>query len=288
MLHTSLKFFLIVLFSLSSLYADPLQVMTYNVWLGFNKKQTLPAGIEWIAAQNVDVLALQELKGFNQQRLADSAKKWGHDYAVIFDRKGGFPQGLSSKTPIEKLAQIQPEGNPSLRGTLHCKAAGIHFFVVHFDPHNYLNRQKEVAAVAAAVQPLLAAGEKVIILGDFNAHSIADKTFLDGQTALLAKLRAKEIEKKSIRAFDADGELDTSVLQALFDIGMIDPSGTPQTTFPSRINFPDTPQAEFDGLQQRLDFILVSENLQPGSETEYPRDAAVEAISDHYPVLLKL
>jgi exodeoxyribonuclease-3 len=284
----AIKLFCLSLILTASVCAEPLQVMTYNVWLGFNKKQTLPAGIEWIAAQNINVLALQELKGFNQQRLADAAKQWGHDYSVIFDRKGGFPQGLTSKTPIEKFAQIQPEGNPSLRGTLHCKTAGIHFFVVHFDPRNYLNRQKEVAAVAAALQPLLAADEKVIVLGDFNAHSIADKEFLEEQTVLLEKWRAKEAEEKSHRAFNKAGELDYSVLQALFDVGMIDPAETPQSTFPSRLNFPDTPQAEFEGLQQRLDFILVSENLQAGSETEYPRAAALDTISDHYPLLLEL
>ena len=119
MLQTILKISLIVLFSSSSLVAEPLQVMTFNVWLGFNKKQTLPKGIEWIAAQNINVLALQELKGFSQERLANAAKQWGHEYAMIFDRKGGFPQGLTSKTPIETFAQIQPEGSPSLRGTLH-------------------------------------------------------------------------------------------------------------------------------------------------------------------------
>jgi len=270
------------------LCAEPLQVMTYNVWLGFNKKQTLPAGIEWIGAQNVDVLALQELKGFTQQSLEATAKQWGHEYAVIFERKGGFPQGLTSKTPIEKLAQIQPEPGSGLRGTLHCKTAGIHFFVVHFDPRNYLRRQKEVAAVAAAAKPLIEAGEQVIVLGDFNSHSIADKAFLDGQSALHEKWHAKEAEKKSHRVFNDAGELDYSVLQTLFDIGMIDPAQTPTGTFPTRINFQDTPEAEFQGLQQRLDFILVSENLREGSETLYPRDPEVDQIADHYPVLLKL
>ena len=93
---------------------------------------------------------------------------------------------------------------------------------------------------------------------------------------------------KSFLAFNQSGELDYSVLQALFDVGMIDPVEAPQSTFPSRINFPETAPAEFEGMQQRLDFILVSENLQAVSETEYPRDASLDTISDHYPVLLEL
>lgn len=288
-MHIRLLLFRLLPLALAlNLCAEPLQVMTYNVWLGFNKKQTLPAGIEWLKTQEVDVLALQELKGFKQQSLEATAKQWGHDYAVIFQRQGGFPQGLTSKTPIEKLGQIQPDGKASLRGTLHCKTAGIHFFVVHFDPRNYLNRQQEVAAVAAVAQPLIEAGERVIVLGDFNSHSSRDLDFLKGQTALMEKWRSKETEKKGSRSFNESGELDTSVLQTLFEIGMVDPAENPKSTFPTRILFPDTPDVEFDGMQQRIDFILVSENLENGSETLYPRDAAVHQIADHYPVLLKL
>jgi len=78
--------------------------------------------------------------------------------AVIFARKGGFPQGLTSKTPIKKIKQIQPENK----------------------------------AVADRVKPLVDAGEKVVVLGDFNAHAIADNEFLSSQIALLDKWRAKE------------------------------------------------------------------------------------------------
>ena len=86
--------------------AQSTKVMTYNVWMGFNKKQNLEVGADWIAAQNTDVLALQELKGFNQERLEQAARKWGHQYSVIFDRQGGFPQGLTAKTPIQKQSDM--------------------------------------------------------------------------------------------------------------------------------------------------------------------------------------
>ncbi len=266
--------------------AEPLKVMTYNVWLGFNKKQNLELGAEWIASQNTDVLALQELKGFNQDQLEAAAKKWGHAYAVIFARKGGFPQGLTSKTPIELVGQIQPENDPKLRGTLHCKTAGIHLFVVHFDPRNYLRRQKESAAVADRVKPLTEAGEKVIVLGDFNAHSIADREIMATKTALLEKWRAKEKTGARYRSFDQNGALDFSVMQTLFDAGLVDPSVKPTPTFPTRLLFPDVTQEEFEGRQQRIDFILVSGPLAGGT-LSYPRDEVLNKISDHYPVILE-
>jgi len=270
-----------------SISAEPLKVMTYNVWLGFNKKKNLDAGAAWIASQNTDVLALQELKGFDQGRLESAAKTWGHEHAVIFNRKGGFPQGLTSKTPIEKIEQIQPENNSKLRGTLHCKTAGIHFFVVHFDPRNYLRRQKESAAVAERIKPLVEAGEKVVVLGDFNAHAAADRPVLEKQTALMGKWCAKEKESKDFKAFNEAGKLDCSVLQVFFDVGLLDLSEASLPTFPTRLLFPDMPKAEFEGLGQRIDFILVSPSLADG-KIRYPRDPDLDTISDHYPVILEV
>jgi exodeoxyribonuclease-3 len=269
----------------STAMAEPFRVMTYNVLYGFNKKQSIVEGTEWIASRNTDVLALQELKGFNQQRLEDAAKKWGHDHALIFDRKGGFPQGLTSKTPIELIEQIQPEDNPKLRGTLHCKTAEMHFFVVHFDPRNYLNRQKEVAAVAERIKPLVAAGEKIVVLGDFNAHSPEDRAIMQTKTALLDKWREKESNRN--RSFNDAGELDYSVMQTLFDAGLIDPAQKPIGTFPTRLHFPEVTDAEFDGRLNRIDFILVNEPLAKGV-VSYPRDEVLNVISDHYPVVLDL
>jgi len=263
--------------------AEIRRVMTYNVFLGFNKKQSLEIGAEWLKAQNCDVLALQELKGFNQERLETAAQTWGHDYAVIFDRKGGFPQGLTSKFPIEKVAQIQPENNPKLRGTLHCNVGDIHFFVVHFDPRNYLNRQKEANAVAEVVAPLIRSGEQVVVLGDFNAHSPADKEVMSSRAELLAKWREREDGRH--RSFDANGELDYSVLQTLLDAGLQDPSSRFVATFPSRLNFPEVSSVELDRMSQRIDYILVSRPLEHG-RLLYPRDKILDQISDHYPVVL--
>jgi exodeoxyribonuclease-3 len=282
-----LVFVLMILLIASPASAQSTKVMTYNVWMGFNKKQNLEVGADWIAAQNTDVLALQELKGFNQERLEQAARKWGHQYSVIFDRQGGFPQGLTAKTPIQKIEQIQPENNPKLRGTLHCKIAGVHFFVVHFDPRNYHNRRKEASAVAGRVKPLVEAGEQVVVLGDCNAHSIADQKFLSKQTALIKHWRDKEKENKSFRAFVEGGEIDFSVLQTLFDAGLVDPAIDAVGTFPTRLLDSDITDDELNSLMQRIDFILVSSHF-PKCVVSYPRDSILDKISDHYPVILKI
>ena len=53
------KFIFIILFCIP-LHAENLNIMTYNVWYGFNKKENLALGQEWLNKQNIDVLVLQE------------------------------------------------------------------------------------------------------------------------------------------------------------------------------------------------------------------------------------
>lgn len=263
--------------------------MTYNVWYGFDRKRNLESGTQWIAKQNCDVVGLQELKGFNQSSLAAAAKRWGHANAVIFDRKGGFPQGLSSKYPIEAVEQIQPDGHPGLRGTLFLRTANIYFCVVHFDPRNYLRRQKEAAAVVDKIKPLIAAGKQVIVLGDFNAHSPADETTILTQTGLLEKWREKQHQQKNVRFFDSEGRLDFSVISSLQAAGLTDPARNPLPTFPTKILAPDDSSAEHAGKLQRIDFIFVDPvTAGKAPEISFPRDTVLNKISDHYPVILSI
>ncbi len=63
-----------------------LKVMTYNIWNGFNwGKDTIRKAncIKWIQDKNPDVLALQELCGYNEAQLKADAAKWGHSYVKI-------------------------------------------------------------------------------------------------------------------------------------------------------------------------------------------------------------
>lgn len=269
--------------------AQPLRVITYNVWYGFDRKNNLETGIQWIAKQNCDVVALQELKGFNQSSLAAAAKRWDHPYAVIFDREGGFPQGLSSKFPIEAVEQIQPDGQPGLRGSLFLRTANIYFCVVHFDPRNYLRRQKEAAAVAEKIKPLIAAGKQVIVLGDFNAHSPADETTILNQTGLLENWHQKQKQQKNVRIFDSEGRLDFSVITSLLATGLTDPAKNPLPTFPTTILAPDDSPAEHAGELQRIDYIFVDPvTAGKAPKIHYPRDPVLNKISDHYPVILSI
>lgn len=281
--------FFMTAFSFVTASAETLRVMTYNTWIGFNKKQSLTETAEWISEQKVDVLALQELNGISLDKLKSTARTWGHSHAVIYNRKGGYPLGLTSKSPIENVVQFEPDDPRNLRGALYAQTSGVHFFVVHFDPHNYLKRQIESNAVAARVQPLINADETVIVLGDFNAHAPADLDQLLKQAPLLETWKTKETEKRGFHIFEESGIPDTSVLTNLLGTGLTDPAEMPMGTFPTRILAPSEPLPVHAQKLERIDFILSHLGEQwTAAATNFPRDSILDTLSDHYPVIMEL
>lgn len=281
------KFIFFILFCIP-LHAEVLNIMTYNVWYGFNKKQSLALAQEWLNEQNIDVLALQELKGFNQTSFSSASKAWGHNYSILNPRTSGFPQGLSSNQPIEFIGMIKPEGK-GYRETLHCKTHGIHFLVVHLNPHNYLKRLVEAKAVTTKAKELMENGDKVVVLGDFNTHSDIDREFLNKQQFLIDKWQNKEKAKKSFRQFDENGEIDFSVMNTFMNSGLKDHYKKSIKTFPTKILAPQDSDAEYSQKWQRIDFILTSPSLKDFSPViSYPEDENLHKISDHFPVKLSL
>src|SRR5690606_35691221 len=82
--------------------AKQLKVMTYNIYNGYDYgKDTVreQAAADWIASEKPDVVALQELCGFTEEKLKEFAEKWGHDHVVLL-KEEGFPVGLTSNKPI--------------------------------------------------------------------------------------------------------------------------------------------------------------------------------------------
>ncbi len=122
------------------------RVVCWNVLYGFNHHKSVKEGVQWLAKQQPDVVALQELNGNTAKSLAKLAKQWGHGYSAIL-KENGFPVGLTSKQPIEV---IERRVKGFHHGYLHCKTSGVHFFVVHFWP----GKDHEAAHVLKQIQPL--------------------------------------------------------------------------------------------------------------------------------------
>jgi exodeoxyribonuclease III len=250
-----------------------LKILTYNVLYGFNHQKATDVGAAWIKGQQADLVALQEMNTYTQDKLTNLAKKWDHPHSVILKEKG-FPVALTSKTPIEV---IEKRLQGMWHGYLHCKVNGTHIFVVHLSPSKHDVRVREAGILAAKIQPLLAAKERVIVLGDFNCNSPLDKSWLEERQS------TDEWRKKSPE--NADPGYVT--MNKFLSLGLVDlvhskqaPDKVQLGTFPTNLINPSRP-----GHNWRIDFILTDPLLAKScTNASTLRDDAVHKISDHFPV----
>lgn len=251
----------------------PFRVLTYNVLYGFNHGKAIDLGAEWIAKRHPDIVAFQELNKFTQEQLSTLAKKWGHHHTVILKEKG-FPVALTANSEIEV---IEKRIEDMWHGYLHCKVRGVHFFVVHLSPSNHKVRVSEAELLGTKITKLLADGQNVMVLGDFNTNSPLDRHWLEPRPST-AEWRRKLPES-------ADPKYIT--MTKFMEMGLIDlvhskrpTAEVKQGTFPTRIKKQDRP-----GGGWRIDFILTDPKLALRCINAFTsREQAVHKISDHLPV----
>tara|TARA_B110000881_G_scaffold220256_1_gene244735 strand:- start:1298 stop:2158 length:861 start_codon:yes stop_codon:yes gene_type:complete len=251
----------------------PFKVLTYNVLYGFNHQKATDLGTEWIKEQQADVVALQEMNTYTQDKLTDLAKRWNHPHSIILKEKG-FPVALTSKTPIEV---IEKRVKDMWHGYLHCKVNGTHIFVVHLSPSKHNVRVRESELLSTKIQPLLTAKERVIVMGDFNCRSPLDKSWTES--------RKSTEEWRQKHPDNADrGYVPMSKFLSL---GLVDlvhakqPQAKVQLgTIPTKIREQAGPITKW-----RIDFILTDPLLAKFCTSAATlRDEVVHKISDHYPV----
>ena len=127
-----------------------LKVISYNIWNGFDFRKDIERKnnvIDWFNDQKPDVVALQELCGYNEETLLDDAKKWGHNYVVIL-KDNCHSVGLTSVNPIIVKEKVL-EG--LLHGMLHCETFGIDFFVIHLSPKDRDFKVKESEIIISKI-----------------------------------------------------------------------------------------------------------------------------------------
>jgi len=290
----TIKIILISLIILCSIYANAqesdtnIKVMTYNIWNGFDwGKDTIRQAnmITWIKSKNPDVLALQELCGYNEEKLKDDAAKWGHQYVKIL-KTDGYPVGLTSNKPIiTKERSI----DGFWHGLLHCETYGIDFFIVHLSPADVNFRLKEAGIIAEKVKKIKS--DKFIILGDFNAHSPLDEELLKRNEKLHRKYLRNENKNKysNLRL----GEFDFAVVSTFLAVPAIDVSRnfihiSDRYTFPSPVLLGSYRKTmdEVIKTRERIDYILTSPFISKSctNVTIYNK-GETKTFSDHYPIM---
>lgn len=241
-----------------------LRVLTYNVFVGFKDDAKRRArAVEWIAAQNPDVVALQELNEYTEAKLSEDARAWGHPYAELCITRSGYHLGLTSRKPIKNVHLIVKQG--ICHGMIHGQTHGIDFFVLHLAPQSEEIRIPETELVLAEIRGIQSPERPSILLGDFNSSSPLDAGYF-------------RQESKHHPKFD--------VMTRYLDSGWRDLAYQHQGVLAEKQASVPTPLVKKDEGFWRLDYILastalakkcVSANVVKGTETHL--------LSDHYPVM---
>ena len=275
------------LFSQSSKESN-LKVITYNIWNGHDWGKDVDRHdkmVTWIKSKSPDVIALQELCGYTEEKLASDAKQWGHNYSLIL-KTDGYPVGLTSSKPIE-LKEKERDG--LWHGMLHATTWGVDFFVVHLSPADRDFRFKEAGIILDKIENI--SNENYIVLGDFNAHSPFDGELDLTFPKLLEKKQEGDLKsEKHLNLLD--GQHDYSVMSKFLSYPLIDVTQrfvkpADRFTFPTKALI-GTWHTEESVKQNkgRIDFIMTSRSLaqkcinvtvENGEDTTY--------ISDHFPVI---
>ena len=290
-----IKYILLVfLFSTSSLLFSQsskesnLKVITYNIWNGHDWGKDVGRHdkmVSWVKSKKPDVVALQELCGYTEEKLASDAKQWGHNYSLIL-KTDGYPVGITSSKPLEMKEKAR---DGLWHGMLHVTTWDVDFFVVHLSPADRDFRFKEAGIILNKIETI--SNKNYIVLGDFNAHSPFDGE-LDLTFPKLLEKEQKEDLKSDKHLNLLDGQNDYSVMSKFLSYPLIDVTQRfvkpeERFTFPGKalIGIWYTAE-ELEQNKRRIDFIMTSRSLAKkciNAKVFNGEDTAM--ISDHYPVM---
>ena len=265
-----------------------LKVITYNIWNGFDFRKDLDRKngvIDWLVDQKPDVLALQELCGYNQETLIEDAKKWGHNHAVIL-KDNCHSVGLTSVRPIVIKEKVL---DGLWHGMLHCEVFGIDFFVVHLSPKDRDFRVKESNIIISKIAST--DNGSFMVLGDFNSHSPFDGDIDLVSPEFLERIRMSDLNNKANNNL-LDGEFDYSVMSSFMSYPLIDVTqrfvgSQDRFTFPGEVLLKNYKSKEsLEKNRRRIDFIMVSRELAKKCvNSTVHNDKETGLLSDHYPVV---
>ena len=273
-------------------------ILNYNALHGFRGDSVLQKKyVDWVKELAPDVVAYQEMNGYDQNKIGELADSYGHPYAVIMNTEYGVPVthplALTSKYPILSVERVLDN---MWHGYLYARINGIHVFVTHLAPFTLKDRQEDIRKILAQID-LIPKDEKVVLMGDFNALSPQDSIAYgkdleqamkksEGKYITKSKtpiLRNRTIYRKNLN----EGKIDYSVIQAVLDWGFQDSYYLKNSEFTNSV--PTKGHAKRTSHLRRIDYIWVDPELATQTQNvEIIQDETTADLSDHYPVLLTL
>lgn len=222
-----------------------------------------------------DLLALQELRGFDSSSLGELAGAIGM-VSVLGRSFLGQPVAVLVRPPLRILDRAE------VRWRLHHAAAVVtvatphgplRVVSVHLNPFSPYRRLREARWLAVRYRP---DRQRTVIAGDLNG--------LDPGTDHTATL-APQAGFLRARHLAPDGSADTRAVGAFLDAGFVDlwkvaGSGSPLTV-------PTTRGGGREFSRMRLDYVMASPAVT-ASDMVVVRGDETEFASDHYPVRVEL
>lgn len=269
-----------------SIHKQSFKIISYNIWNGLSEgPECRTKFINWVNEQKPDVMALEELVGIDAKKLAALAKEYGHPYSAIV-KEGGYPVGITSRKPIEIVNKFV-EGY--WHGMMHVRTYGLDLIVTHLSPFEWKFRLKEAKMITSYIEANRL--ENYMVMGDLNAYSPLDADEIETHTTLKKNMLNWDRTNKNHYHNMRGERYDYSVLSEFFSIGLRDaiqmyvPAAKRMSypaAFLNKLTWGD-PTLKMRG--ERLDYILVSENLVPNCTNAFVHNGPEnEGISDHYPV----
>lgn len=269
-----------------------MKFLNYNVLHGFNNHdaELKSRYVKWVTEINPDVVAYQELNGFNLDSLEALGKRYGHMYATI-NTGVTHPIGFTSKYPI---VMVQHVTDNMWHSYLYGITNGIHVFVTHLSPFEVQWRRKDIDIVLAHVK-LIPANEKIIVMGDYNALASIDSmqygekvlaTMLKTEGRLEPKsglpiVRGKTIYRQNLN----NGRIDYTVTDKMLAAGFKDAFYLTNSKF--KHSAPTETHQRKNSVLKRIDYIWVNKTLaETVREADIIQDNETKSLSDHYPVFI--
>ena len=253
---------------------EPTRILAYNVEIGFNNAAKLMETAEWIRSYDPEVILFQEIARQDSKGFAEMARLWGHSYAAVAKPFTDYSIGLTSRHPFEIIETRTVDLH---HGYVLAKINGVYFMSIHTSPFDFKRRIHETAIYVRRIKPLLDAGEKLIMMGDFNNYSPLDKERFDDRLEKMDPAKRETYIKGRGKNMN-NGKYDYVSTQQLLDAGLVDVGFYWMKEHGIRYS-------------SRIDLALLSPNLKDDvveSYVEFPKWKYFSEFSDHWPNLLKL
>jgi exodeoxyribonuclease-3 len=252
-----------------------MRIASYNLFEG--AQDTFPQLIKLAVEEDFDILALQEVNGWQEDDFAkakDFAKAANMPYFAFADSNTRFKLATFSKTPILGTdAHSEGFWHAALETQVAYDGAELTIFNTHLNPRSEEDREGEAKKLLGLVD----LGKSVLITGDLNSLSSADH-YPDGLYY--------ELKKRGISKFGKEA-IKLAVTDELVTAGLVDVAarlGTAETTVPTDFNTDKNHEVPL-----RLDYMFATTSLlSTVKDLRVIKSPQTNAISDHYPIVLEL